>query len=48
MIKRETLENGKVLKYLILQYLENKTEQNAFAVIRCLRDSYITIPCQMS
>ena len=45
MVKRETLKNGEVLKALIFRYLENQTEQNAYAVIRCLRDSEVVVPC---
>ena len=50
MIKREQLEGGKILKALIDRFHSEQTQQNAFAVMHCLRDSYITIPCtiQMS
>ena len=50
MIKREYLASGKVLKVLIDRFHDNQTQHNAFAVMHCLRDSYVFIPCtvQMS
>ena len=45
MVKRAVLEGGKVLKGLIKQFLAERTEQNAFAVLHCLRDSFVFIPC---
>ena len=46
-VKRETLESGKVLKALIMQYLEDQKEENLFPVLGCLRDSFIWIPGRM-
>ena len=43
-VKRETLKSGRVLKALIEQFENERTEQHLFAVLRCLRDSYIWIP----
>lgn len=43
-VKRETLENGKVLQVLIEQFANNRTEGNLFAVLKCLRDSFVWIP----
>ncbi len=43
-VTRETLENGNVLKALILQFLNDRTEQHLFAVLNCLRDSFVWIP----
>ncbi len=43
-VKRETLKSGRVLKALIEQFENDRTEQNLFAVFGCLRDSYIWIP----
>lgn len=43
-VKREALENGKVLQMLIEQFVNNRTEQNLYAVLRCLRDSFVWIP----
>ena len=43
-VKRETLKNGIVLKSLIEQFENERTEQHLFAVLQCLRDSYIWIP----
>lgn len=50
MIKREMLEGGKILNALIDRFHAEQSQENAFAVLHCLRDSYITIPCtiQMS
>ena len=45
MVKKEQLEGGVILKALIKRFHENQTKQNAFAVLHCLRDSNITIPC---
>ena len=47
MVKRETLDGGAVLNGLIAQFHNEQSEQNALAVLRCLRDSYIIIPCRM-
>ena len=43
-VKREALENGKVLQILIEQFANNRTEQNLYALLRCLRDSFVWIP----
>ena len=43
-VKREALENGKVLQILIEQFENNRTEKNLYAVLRCLRDSFVWIP----
>ena len=47
MIKRKVLENGVVLNGLIEQFHIEQSEQNALAVLRCLRDSYVIIPCRI-
>ena len=44
-VKRETLEGGNVLRALVAQFNNDRTEQNLFALLRCLRDSFIWIPC---
>ena len=46
-VKRETLENGNVLKALILRYLNDPKEENLFPVLGCLRDSFVWIPGRM-
>ncbi|NLY81394.1 MAG: hypothetical protein GX078_01260 [Clostridiales bacterium] len=46
-VKRETLENGNVLRALVEQFTNDKSQQKFVAVLRCLRDSYIWIPCNM-
>ena len=46
-VKRETLENGNVLKALILRYLNDWKEENLFPVLGCLRDSFVWIPGRM-
>lgn len=46
-VKRETLENGNVLKALILRYLNDQKEENLFPVLGCLRDSFVWIPGRM-
>ena len=43
-VNRETLANGNVLKALIVRYMNEKSERNYFAVLSCLRDSFIWIP----
>ena len=44
-VKRETLEGGNVLRALVAQFNNDRTEQNLFALLCCLRDSFIWIPC---
>ncbi len=44
-VKRETLEGGKVLRVLVEQFKNDRTEQNFFGLLRCLRDSFVWIPC---
>lgn len=46
-VKIETLENGNVLRALVAQFKNERTEQHFVAVLRCLRDSYIWIPCNV-
>lgn len=46
-VKRETLENGNVLKALIIRYLNDQKEENLFPVLGCLRDSFVWIPGRM-
>jgi TPR repeat protein len=42
-----TLESGNVLAYLLRNFADNRTNKNAFAILRCLRDSSVIIPCTM-
>lgn len=46
-IKIEILENGNVLRALVEQFNNEKTEQHFVAVLRCLRDSFVWIPCNV-
>ena len=46
-VKREALENGNVLKALIMRYLNDQKEENLFPVLGCLRDSFVWIPGRM-
>ena len=43
-IKREALKGGGVLRALVAQFYADRTEQNLFAMLQCLRDSYVWIP----
>lgn len=43
-VKRETLENGKVLEILIERFIQDRTENNLFPILGCLRDSFVWIP----
>jgi hypothetical protein len=48
MEKRDkSLESGKVLRYLIHQFIESNTKENFIPVLNCLRDSYVCIPGTM-
>lgn len=46
-VKREILADGKVLRALILQFEEKRTEQNLIGLLTCLRDSFVWIPCNV-
>ena len=46
-VKRETLESGKVLEVLIERFIKDRTEQNLFPILGCLRDSFVWIPGTM-
>ena len=47
-VSPETLENGKVLCYLKLRFLEDIGDQGAMtALLTCLRDSMVWVPCQV-
>ena len=43
-INREALSDGKVFKALMVRYMNEKSEKNYFAVLQCLRDSFVWIP----
>ncbi len=44
-VKRETLAHGDVLRQLVANCCSNNTQENLRGVLRCLRDSYVWIPC---
>ena len=46
-IKRDTLENGNVLRFLVDRFNKDQTDENFISVFRCLRDSFIWIPCNL-
>ncbi len=46
-VKRETLANGKVLRALVVQFEERRTEENLIGLLTCLRDSFVWIPCNV-
>ena len=47
-ITQETLKNGKVLRALVHQFLAEQNQQNLLAILKCLRDSYVWIPCNVN
>lgn len=47
-VSPKTLENGKVLCYLKLRFLEDIGDEQAMAaLLSCLRDSNVWVPCQV-
>lgn len=42
-VDAKTLENGKVLEYLISEFQNNKCEETLFPMLGCLRDSMIWV-----
>lgn len=47
-VSPETLENGKVLRYLKMRFLEDIGDQGAMmALLSCLRDSRVWVPFQV-
>ena len=46
-VKRETLNNGRVLKILIEEFANDRTKDNLIPVLHCLRDSFVWIPGTM-
>jgi hypothetical protein len=46
-MKAETLENGNVLARLLRMFAEERTNENAFGILRCLRDSFVSVPCSI-
>ncbi len=44
----EALKNGTVLCGLILRFLHNRTKENMFSVLSCLKDSAVWIPAKIS
>ena len=46
-VKREVLENGNVLKALIIRFMNEQTRESLMPVLSCLRDSFVWIPGQI-
>ena len=46
-VKREALANGKVLRALVAQFEEGRTEKSLLGLLNCLRDSLVWIPCNV-
>lgn len=47
-VTAEALKNGTVLCALILRFLNNRTKENMFSVLSCLKDSNIWLPAKIS
>lgn len=47
-VTAEALKNGTVLCALILRFLNNRTKENMFSVLSCLKDSDVWIPAKIS
>jgi hypothetical protein len=43
-IRKEDLADGKVLRVLVAQFREKKTEETLTAALHCLRDSTVLVP----
>ena len=46
-VTREDLEGGKILRFLVERFDNDRTEANFISVFRCLRDSFVWIPCRI-
>ena len=46
-VTQEALADGKVLRYLVNRFEQDKTDEKFTSVLRCLRDSYVWIPCRV-
>ena len=46
-VTHETLANGNVLRFLVDRFNKDQTDVNFVSVLRCLRDSFIWIPCSV-
>ena len=46
-VTREQLQDGRVLTYLIQQFIKEPKKENLIRVFRCLRDSNVWIPMNM-
>ncbi len=44
----EMLKDGTVLCGLVLRFLNNKTQENMFSLLSCLRDSNVFVPCEVN
>ena len=44
-VKRDDLRNGELLRALVANCFKENTQENVHGVLRCLRDSYVWVPC---
>ncbi len=44
----EMLKDGTVLCGLVLRFINNRNEENMFALLSCLRDSNVFVPCEVN
>lgn len=47
-VKREALNDGKILRILVERFNRERTRQNLIGLLACLRDSYVWIPCNVN
>lgn len=47
-VTAEMLKNGDVLCGLIIRFLHNRTKENMFSLLSCLRDSNVFVPSNLS
>ncbi len=44
----EMLKDGTVLCGLVLRFINNRNQENMFALLSCLRDSNVFVPCEVN
>ncbi len=47
-VTAETLRDGTVLCGLIIRFINNRTKENMFSLLSCLRDSNVFVPCEVN
>lgn len=47
-ITAESLKDGAVLCGLIVRFINNRSKENMFSVLSCLRDSNVFVPCEVN